>query len=170
MDSFRSESAGSAREDERFMRAALDKACDAEKTGELPVGAVVVLGGEIVAAAANRTEAGGNALSHAEINAIAAACGALGRKTLEGCALYVTLEPCPMCAGAIYHARLDRVVYGTPDAEYGSMGGKFDLFELAGFGSRRPAVTGGVLGEECAAALRRFFAAKRRQPFEMKAF
>ena len=161
MERFRSESQRAAGEDEGFMRAALNEAREAERAGELPVGAVIVYGGEIIARAANRTEERGTALSHAEINAITAACGALGRKTLEGCSLYVTLEPCPMCAGAIYHARLDRVVYGAPDEVYGAMGGKFDLFELAGFGARRPAVTGGVLADECASALRGFFERRR---------
>lgn len=161
MGRFRSESKRAAEDDMGFMRAALEEARSAERAGELPVGAVVVCGGEVIAKAANRTEERGNALSHAELNAITAACGALGKKTLEGCSLYVTLEPCPMCAGAIYHARLDRVIYGAPDEVYGAMGGKFDLFELAGFGARRPAVTGGVLAEECAAALRGFFEKKR---------
>ncbi len=162
MEVFRGESTAVACEDERFMRLALETARSAGDAGELPVGAVIARGGEAVALAANRTEADGAATSHAELNAIAAACRALGRKTLDGCTIYVTLEPCPMCAGAIYLSRVSRVVYGASDVEYGALGGKYDLLELSGFVARRPSVTGGVLSSECSALLRSFFASLRR--------
>ena len=122
MGRFRSESKRAAEDDMEFMRAALEEARAAERAGELPVGAVIVCGEEVIAKAANRTEERGNALSHAEINAITAACGALGKKTLEGCSLYVTLEPCPMCAGAIVMAHPDSLVFGAADVSAGCTG------------------------------------------------
>ena len=164
MDAYRSESALTSSEDERFMRMAIDEAVSAAGRGELPVGAVIVRDGEPVCRTSNLTERESCALSHAELNAMRSACEKLGAKTLSGCTLYVTLEPCPMCAGAIFLARPDRVVFGAADAEYGAFGGKFDLFELSGFSGSRPAVTGGVLSEECSAMLKAFFGEKRGQP------
>lgn len=161
MDKFRSESADNNRADIFFMQQALSKAANAAESGELPVGAVIVRDGKIIAAASNRTETDCSATSHAEINAITAACTVLARKTLDDCTLYVTLEPCPMCAGAIYLSRIKRIVYGASDIEYGAVGGKFDLFELSGFEAHRPSVTGGVLADECSLLLRNFFKIKR---------
>ena len=155
MGRFRSESKRAAEDDMGFMRAALEEACAAERAGELPVGAVIVCGGEVIAKAANRTEERGNALSHAELNAITAACGALGKKTLEGCSLYVTLEPCPMCAGAIINSRIPTVVFGAKDENTGSCGSVINLFEER-YG-HKPAIYGGVRAEESARLLKEFF-------------
>lgn len=146
-------------EDERMMRRALALARDAADGGEVPVGAVVARGGEIIGGGYNRREASGNALAHAEMIAIGDACRNLGGWRLTGCALYVTLEPCPMCAGAAVNARLERVVYGARDPKAGSCGSLTNLFSLPY--NHRPLLTGGVLEEECAALLREFFALLR---------
>lgn len=145
-----------------FMRLALEQARQAAKDGDVPVGAVVVRAGQVVSAAHNRRQASGNALAHAECLAIQAACAARGGWQLWDCTLYVTLEPCPMCAGAILNSRLARVVYGAPDAKAGCCGSVTDLFALPF--NHRPAVTAGVLAEESAALLRAFFAALRSNP------
>lgn len=146
---------------ERFMRAALDLAREAAAEGEVPVGAVIVKDGEIVATGRNRREVAKQALAHAEIEAIANACAALGGWRLSGCTLYVTLEPCPMCAGAIINARLDRVVYGAPDPKAGSCGSLTDLFELPF--NHQPLIERGLLEEECAAELKNFFRSLRER-------
>lgn len=146
---------------ERFMRAALDLAREAAAEGEVPVGAVIVKDGEIVATGRNRREVAKQALAHAEIEAIANACAALGGWRLSGCTLYVTLEPCPMCAGAIINARLDRVVYGAPDPKAGSCGSLTDLFELPF--NHQPLIERGLLEEECAAELKTFFRSLRER-------
>ncbi len=151
-------------EDEPFMRQALALAREAAEDREVPVGAVIVREGRVLATGRNRREVGRQALAHAEIEAIAQACEALGGWRLSGCTLYVTLEPCPMCAGAIINARLDRVVYGAPDAKAGSCGSVVDLFALPY--NHQPAVTRGVLEEECAAVLRAFFRSLRKQEKE----
>ena len=142
------------------MREALVLAAEAAEAGEVPVGAVVVRHGEIVGRGRNRRESGGGAAAHAEIEAITEACRALGGWRLSGCELYVTLEPCPMCAGAVVNARLDRVVYGAHDARGGALGGLFDLTSYP-LGCR-PLILGGVLESECTALLRDFFAARRK--------
>lgn len=113
--------------DEDYMRQALDLASEAAAEGEVPVGAVVVKDGEVIGTGRNRREALRHALSHAEIEAIDEACRWLGGWRLSGCALYVTLEPCPMCAGAILNARIDRVVFGASDPKAGSLGSVTDL-------------------------------------------
>ncbi len=141
--------------DERFMRAALEQARLAYSLGEVPVGAVVVKGDEIVSAGCNKRETGRNALSHAELSAISAACEALHGWRLWQCELYVTLEPCPMCTGAIINARLPRVVFGAYDAKAGSCGSVVDLFEFPY--NHKAEVVGGVLGEECSELLSSFF-------------
>ena len=141
--------------DERFMREAMRLAEEAAAEGEIPVGAVVVRGDEIVGRGRNRRELGKNALYHAEIEAINEACGRLHGWRLFGCELYVTLEPCPMCAGAAINARFDRVIFGTADPKAGSCGTLVDLFELPY--NHHPALTAGVLREECAAQLTGFF-------------
>lgn len=147
-------------EHERYMHAALTLAREAARAGEVPVGCVIVRGGEIVGAGRNRREEKHATASHAEMEAIAAANEALGTWRLDGCTLYVTLEPCPMCAGAILNARVSRVVYGARDAAMGSCGGVMNLF-MEDF-PHPPAVQGGVLGDECREVLGEFFRALRR--------
>lgn len=145
---------------ETMMRLALGQARLAAADGETPVGAVLCRGGEVIAAGRNRRETGRSALAHAEIEAISAACAALGGWRLSGCELFVTLEPCPMCAGAILNARLDAVVFGARDPKAGACGSVFNLFAFPL--NWRPALVPGVLEDECAALLREFFAALRR--------
>lgn len=141
--------------DNEWMRHALAVAAEAAAEGEVPVGAVIVKDGQLVSVGRNRREIGKNALAHAEIEAINGACRALGGWRLSGCTLYVTLEPCPMCAGAIINARIDRVVYGADDPKAGSCGSLVNLFSLPY--NHQPELVGGVLKEECAAALQDFF-------------
>ena len=149
----------SNRDDRYWMRLALDEARAAAAAGETPVGAVIVRNGELISAAHNRRETGKNALYHAELLAIDEACRKLGGWRLWECELYVTLEPCPMCAGALINARIRRVVYGAPDPKAGSCGSKADLFR-AGY-NHRPECVPGVLADECAALLRNFFSELR---------
>lgn len=141
--------------DHEWMQRALQEAALAAQEGEVPVGAVIVKDDTLVAVGRNRRERGKNALAHAEIEAINGACEALGGWRLSGCTLYVTLEPCPMCAGAIINARIDRVVYGADDPKAGSCGSLTNLFALPY--NHQPALTAGVLRDECAAALQQFF-------------
>ncbi|MBR2405437.1 MAG: tRNA adenosine(34) deaminase TadA [Clostridia bacterium] len=148
-------------DDERFMCAALALAQEAGDEGEVPVGAVIVKNGEIIATGRNRREADKHALAHAELEAISNACAALGGWRLFDCTLYVTLEPCPMCAGAIINARVDRLVYGAPDPKAGSCGSLTDLFALPY--NHHPQTTSGVLEEECAAVLKAFFKSLRNK-------
>ncbi len=143
-------------EQEFFMREALSLAREAASAGEVPVGCVIVREGEIIGRGRNRREERQAASSHAEMEAIAQANGALGTWRLEGCELYVTLEPCPMCAGAILNARIARVWYGARDRAFGACGGILNLF-MEDF-PNRPALVGGVLEAECQAALSDFFA------------
>ena len=142
-------------DDEKFMREALALAQAAADEGEVPVGCVVVRGGEIVGRGRNRREGAKSALAHAEIEAIAEACRNLGGWRLWQCTLYVTLEPCPMCAGAIINARLPRVVYGAKEPTNGCCGSAVDLFMLPC--SQKPELVPGVLEEECSAMLSAFF-------------
>ena len=155
--------------EERFMQEALRLAEEAAAEGEVPVGAVVVYRGEIVGTGRNRREKERNALCHAEIEAIDMACRRLHGWRLWQCELYVTLEPCPMCAGAIINARLPVVVYGAPDPKAGSCRSVVRLFDLPY--NHRPQVIGGLLEEECAGVLTGFFRAlreKRKQPPAME--
>ena len=145
--------------DEQFMKQAIALAHEAAKEGEVPVGALIVREGKVIATGKNRREGLGNALAHAEIEAISAACKALGGWRLTGCTLYVTLEPCPMCAGAIVNARIDRVVYGAADMKAGSAGSLFNLFELPY--NHKPLLNSAVLEKECSAQLEDFFKALR---------
>lgn len=139
----------------QFMRRALALAEEAAKLGEVPVGCVVAKGDLIVGEGFNRRETGKNALYHAELTAIDNACKTLSGWRLWECQLYVTLEPCPMCAGAIINARLTDVVFGAYDSKNGACGSVANLFNM-GF-TNKPNVQGGVLETECAALLRQFF-------------
>ena len=143
------------------MRVALALAEEAAAEGEVPVGAVVVKDGAVIGRGRNRRERGKNALAHAEIEAIDEACRTLGGWRLAGCDLYVTLEPCPMCAGAIINARIDTVYYGTEDPKAGSCGSLVSLFDLPY--NHRPSCVGGVLREQAAEGLKRFFSDLREQ-------
>ena len=148
--------------DAYFMAAALLEARQSLSDGELPVGAVVTRGGEIVARGRNRRERTGDPTAHAEIEAIRAAAQALGGWRLQGCALYVTLEPCAMCAGAIVAARLDRVVFGASDPAAGCCGSVYRITEDPVF-THFAKADGGVLAGECQALLTEFFAGRRRE-------
>ena len=141
--------------DREYMLEALALAREGAAAGEVPVGCVIVRGDEIVGRGRNRREEDKTALAHAELEAISQACRALGGWRLWECTLYVTLEPCPMCAGAIVNARIPRVVYGARDAKAGSCGSVCDLFSMAY--NHHPQVEAGVLEEECAKLLADFF-------------
>lgn len=145
--------------DRELMQAALDEAALAAAEGEVPVGAVVAKDGVIVARAHNRREGDKNATAHAELLAIDAACRVLGGWRLWQCELFVTLEPCPMCAGAVVNSRIKRLVYGARDDKTGCCGSVVNLFALPF--NHRPAVEGGLMDEESAALLRDFFAGLR---------
>ena len=142
-------------EREEYMRQALALAEEAMAEGEVPVGCVIVRDGQIVGRGRNRRETGRTALGHAEIEAISQACRTLGGWRLAGCALYVTLEPCPMCAGAIINARIPAVYYGAKDEKAGCCGSVLNLFEERF--NHHPRIYGGILQEACAALLQRFF-------------
>ena len=142
-------------DDVRFMEAALELAKEAAAGGEVPVGCVIVRDGQIVGRGRNRRETDKTALGHAELAAIAEACEKLGGWRLWDCTLYVTLEPCPMCAGAIVNARIPRVVYGASDTKSGACGSVCDLFSMAF--NHHPEVEKGVMEAECAALLSDFF-------------
>ena len=148
-------------EQEKYMKAALRLAQKAAEEGEVPVGAVVVCEGRFVGRGPNRRETKKNALHHAEIEAIGKACKKLGGWRLHQCDLYVTLEPCPMCAGAIINARIKTVYYGAPDPKAGSCGSLINLFELPY--NHQPALVPGIMEDECAAVLRSFFRALRQR-------
>jgi tRNA(adenine34) deaminase len=146
--------------DEQLMALAIERAREAERHGDVPIGAVIVRDGEPLAAAGNERELRVDPTAHAEILAIRAAAGVLGGWRLPNTTLYVTLEPCAMCAGAIVLARIPTVVYGAPDPKAGAAGSVLDVLAEPAL-NHRPAVTGGVLEAECAALLRDFFAARR---------
>lgn len=141
--------------DNFFMSQALELAKEAAVEGEVPVGCVVTLGDKIVGTGRNRRELGKSALAHAEIEAIGQACQTLGGWRLWQCTLYVTLEPCPMCAGAIINARIPRVVYGATDEKAGSCGTLVNLFDM-GY-NHKPLVEAGLMAEECSKILSDFF-------------
>lgn len=142
------------------MRMALDEAEDAADAGEVPVGAIIVRDGEAIARAGNATVAAGDPTAHAEIIVIQAAAAVIGDSRLTGCTLYVTLEPCAMCAGAMVLARMDRIVFGAWDDKAGMAGSVGDLLRHKQL-NHRPEVQGGVCAEECGALLTTFFQAKR---------
>jgi tRNA(adenine34) deaminase len=144
------------------MQHALNLAQVAEKHGEVPVGAIVVSNGHVVGEGWNRTISTSDPAAHAEIIALRNAGNHLGNYRLPGCTLYVTLEPCCMCAGAIIHARLDRVVFGAADPKTGAAGGVFQLLTDSRH-NQVPLVEGGCLGAECGEQLRQFFRRRRQQ-------
>ena len=145
----------------RYMRRAIDLALEGEKLGEVPVGAVIVKNGEIIAEGINRRETDKNALGHAEIEAINNACKALGSWRLEDCDLYVTLEPCPMCAGAIINARSKTVYFGAYDSKAGSFGSVEDFSRFRY--PTTPEIIGGVMEKECEKILSDFFKELRQK-------
>jgi tRNA(adenine34) deaminase len=146
--------------DDQFMRQALAEARRAAEAGEVPVGALVTLDGRVIASAANRTITDGDPTAHAEIVALRAAAKTLGNYRLAGATLYVTLEPCAMCAGAMVHARVARLVYGCDDPKVGAVNWCLRVLEHPML-NHRVEVTSGVLADESAALLRKFFEARR---------
>ena len=146
-------------ERERYMKLALELAREAAAAGEVPVGCVIVRDCQVVGRGRNRREEKRSTASHAEMEAIAQANEALGSWRLDGCELYVTLEPCPMCAGAILNARISRVWYGARDAAMGACGGVTNLY-MEDF-ANRPALVGGILAQECRQVLSDFFSSLR---------
>ncbi len=149
------------------MRAALREAARAAQEEEVPVGAVVVFEGRIIARAHNRPIRSRDPAAHAEILALRRAARKLGNYRLIGCSLYVTIEPCAMCAGAIVHARLECLIYGAPDPKTGACGSALKVLNHPRL-NHRVAVRRGVLKEECAAVLREFFASRRIKKNEIR--
>jgi tRNA(adenine34) deaminase len=155
--------------DARFMQLALEQAQQAWALGEVPVGAVVVKDGELIAVGCNQPIGSHDPTAHAEIVALRAAAEKLGNYRLPGCELYVTLEPCAMCSGAMMHARLARVVYAAQDPKTGACGSVLDLFREDRL-NHHTEVLGGVMADEASAMLRRFFAERRaaaRKPVQL---
>ncbi|WP_296900268.1 tRNA adenosine(34) deaminase TadA [Thiohalocapsa sp.] len=157
-------SRASAEQDQAWMQQALRLAAMAAAEDEVPVGAVVVRDGEVLGEGWNRPIAAHDPTAHAEIQALRAAAVRVGNYRLTGAELYVTLEPCPMCAGAIVHARIARVIYGAPDPKGGACGSVFDLLPSDDRFNHRTACEGGVLAAESGDLLRAFFAARRKRP------
>jgi len=147
--------------DERYMRMAIDAALVAEENGDVPIGAVIVHEGRVIARAYNQREQLKDPTAHAEIIALTQAAAALGLWRLHGGTIYVTLEPCPMCSGALVLARLDRLVYGCPDPKTGACGSLYDIVR-DGRLNHRLEVTAGVLADDCAGLLQDFFKQRRR--------
>ena len=146
--------------DTDFMNIAIEQAKIAASELEVPVGAVIVRNGEVVSVGRNRRETGKNALAHAELEAIDLACKKLGGWRLWECEMFVTLEPCPMCTGAIINSRLRRLVFGASDGKAGSCGSVINLFDLPY--NHKPEVVPGFMAEECSALLTDFFARLRQ--------
>jgi len=153
--------------DTAFMRLALEQAQHAWDLGEVPVGAVVVKDGVVIAVGYNQPIGRHDPTAHAEIQALRAAAEKLGNYRLPGCELYVTLEPCVMCSGAMLHARLSRVVFGASDPKTGACGSVLNLFEQTAL-NHQTAISGGVMAEECGAFLKRFFVERRRAQAEAR--
>ena len=154
-------------EEERCMREAVRQAKKAWKLGEVPIGCVIVYEGKIIGRGYNRRTTDGNVLAHAEIIAIRKACRAMGDWRLEGCTMYVTLEPCPMCAGAIVQARIPKVVIGCMNPKAGCTGSVLDLLHEDGF-NHQVETEVGMLGEECSQMLKDFFRELREKKKERK--
>lgn len=146
--------------DRKWMSAALDEARAAPAHGDVPAGCVIVREGRVIARGHNRREADRDPTAHAELLALRAAAAAVGAWRLTGCTVYATLEPCPMCAGALVLARVDRLVYGCADPKAGACGTLYDLPE-DGRLNHRVAVTAGILADDCGTLLRTFFQARR---------
>jgi tRNA(adenine34) deaminase len=149
-----------AADDQRYMRVALEEALAAAERGEVPVGAVVVINDEIVARAGNRTIADCDPTAHAEVIALREASKRIGNYRLAGAALYVTIEPCAMCAGAMIQARIARLIYGAPDAKGGAVRSCFTVLDHPQL-NHRVEVIAGVLAEDAAGVLKEFFSARR---------
>jgi len=148
--------------DSAMMRQALDQAQNAQILGEVPVGAIITRGGHVLATGYNHPIGSHDPTAHAEIRAMRAAADILGNYRLVDCDLYVTLEPCAMCAGAIQHARIRRLIYGAPDAKTGACGSVIDLFAQEKL-NHHTQVKGGLLKEECSTLLSDFFAERREE-------
>jgi tRNA(adenine34) deaminase len=146
--------------DQAYMRRAIELAREAQAAGEVPVGAVIVRGNEIIGEGCNRPISTRDPTAHAEMIALRAAAALSDSYRLTGTTLYVTLEPCAMCAGAMVHARVERLVYAAPDPRAGAAGSVFNVVQSPALNNRLD-VDGGVLGEECGALLRNFFLARR---------
>ncbi len=149
-------------QDQDYMKIALEEAQKAAMIGEIPIGAVIVCDGEIIAKAHNMRETWQDATAHAEIIAIKQACEKLGRWRLTGATLYVTVEPCPMCGGAIMNSRLDKLVYGCKDSKAGGIESIFNILSNPNL-NHRAEVLGGVLEEECAQVMKDFFKKRRAE-------
>lgn len=147
---------------DKFMIAALKEAQKAMAQDEVPIGCVIVKNGTIIARAHNEREKKQQATAHAEILAIEKACRKIGSWRLEDCILYVTLEPCPMCSGAILQARIDTVVYGANDPKGGCLESCMNMYDIQGF-NHYPHIVSGVMEEECGSLLKAFFKAKREE-------
>ena len=154
--------------DEKFMREAIKQAKKALALGEVPIGCVIVYEGKIIARGYNRRKTDRNTLAHAELQAIKKASSRLGDWRLEGCTMYVTLEPCQMCSGAMLQARMDKVVYGCANPKAGCAGSVINLLEMPGF-NHMVKTEGGVLEAECSALLKNFFKELRARLKEEKA-
>lgn len=151
---------------EEFMKAAIEEAKKAAEIGEVPVGAVIVCGDKIISSAHNTRETDKNAVCHAEISAISAACKKLGGWRLHKCDIYITLEPCPMCAGAIINSRIQNVYFGAYDKKSGCAESVINLFDSPF--NHKPNVVGGLLEKECSDILKSFFANLRQKQAENK--
>lgn len=149
-------------QDEKFMNAAIRQARKAEKIDEVPIGCVIIYEGKIIARGYNRRNIDKNTLAHAELSAIKKASKKLGDWRLEGCTMYVTLEPCQMCAGAIVQARMDKVVIGSMNPKAGCAGSVLNLLQIPAF-NHQVELEYGVLGEECSALLSNFFKTLREK-------
>jgi tRNA(adenine34) deaminase len=148
--------------DERYMRMAIDQAFIAEENGDVPIGCVIVYNHQVIAKAWNQREQLHDPTAHAEIIALTQAADFIGNWRLNGCTLYVTLEPCPMCAGALVLGRLDRLVYGTPDPKTGAVESLYNIVQDARL-NHRLEVTGGVLQADCQKQLQAFFKRRREE-------
>ncbi|MCE5186853.1 MAG: tRNA adenosine(34) deaminase TadA [Planctomycetaceae bacterium] len=151
-----------AQSDERFMRMAIDQAYMAEEKGDVPIGCVIIHQGRVIAKGCNQRELLGDPTAHAEIIALTQAAEYIGNWRLEGCTIYVTLEPCPMCAGALVLGRLDRLVYGTDDPKTGAVKSLYNIVQDPRL-NHRLEVTSGVLESECRKQLQDFFKRRRTE-------
>lgn len=148
-------------DDQYFMSLALEEAKKAYDLGEIPIGAVLVHEGKVISRHHNRRELNHDATAHAEVLVIQEACQHLQRWRLTGCSLYVTIEPCPMCAGAIINSRIDRVVYGSPDYKGGAVESLFNVLSHPSL-NHEPHIRAGVLSDECSSIMKEFFKERRR--------